>query len=146
MARRPRRPSVKGMGAEIFFAEGAHPTPPEGQEKLTAQEPAALASLQASKPDSEPPVPEDLTDVELLIIEDALSRVAEAGRITASFRFTKAELDALDDLTYRVRKRHGVRVPKQEIVRLGLAALVREYKEKGDVSVLGRYIMRLKAS
>jgi hypothetical protein len=146
MTRRAKRPSVKGMGADIFFSEVPSPSVPEGQEPTVQSEGPRHASKQASLPAAEKATPLELSDVERAIAEDALSRVAEAGRITASFRFTKPELDALDDLVYRARKRHGVRIPKQEIVRLGLASLLSEYKERGDKSVLGRYIMRLKAS
>ena len=150
MARRPKRPSVKDKGVDILFPAGSE-TEGIGERQLVeapTDEPegeagAQHASMQAST-QTNMRASDEASDVDLLVFEDAMGRIAEAGRITGSFRFTAPELEALDDLVYRSRKRHRVRLVKQEVVRLGLAALLAEYKERGDESVLGRYLRQLK--
>lgn len=154
MPSRPNRPSLKGRGADIFFtgeAPAAIEPEPESVEELSDE--SKLASLQASKSASKQPsklasnrsVPRSTpSDTEIIVADAALDRIAAPGRITASFRFTEEELDALDDAVTETKKKHRVRIAKQEVVRLGLAALLSDYRERGKDSVLGLYIEREK--
>lgn len=160
MASRLKRPSFKGKGADIFFTGEAptatEPTPEEGPAEGSKSE-SKLASLPANKQARKPArekastlagnlerLPDAASDIEILVAETALDQIAAQGRITASFRFSEAELDALDDAVTEVKKKHRVRIAKQELVRLGLATLLSDYRERGKKSVLGLYIEREK--
>lgn len=146
MPSRPKRPSIKGRGADIFFASEApvvmepEPEPieePGEKRKLASKQASQQASKLASnrsEPRGEP------SDTEIIVATTALGRVAAQGRITASFRFTEEELEALDDAVTDAKKKHRVRIAKQEVVRLGLAALLSDYRERGKDGVLGLYI------
>ena len=151
MAKRPKRPSLKDKGVDILFPQDEEPAEEEQRAPVTDE-----ASEDASE--AEEPTIENLrasvhahmhandrpSDVELLVFDDALQRIAGIGRVSSSFRFTEAELEALDDFVYRARKRHKVKLVKQEVVRLGLAALLAEFKERGPDSMLGRYMRHQK--
>lgn len=150
MAKRAQRPSVKDKGVDILFPQDGGP-PEAGSspswETDSAAGPETYASKLASKQDSgqaSKQAPDADSDLDLILFEESLARIAEAGRITASFRFSESELDALDDVVYRSRRLRKVRLVKQDVVRLGLAALLAEYKERGRDSILGRYIERQK--
>ena len=141
MPSRPKRPSLTSQGAEILF-----PASEPGMRTDEISDPlkaSRQASLQASKKAS---VASEMSDVDLLIFDGAVERISGQPRVTASFRFTEAELDALDEVVYRGPQRPKVRLAKQEVVRLGLAALLAEYEERGDESILGRYMVRLQGS
>jgi len=141
MPSRPKRPSLKNQGAEILFPPGE---PPEGAVRARPSTTSrSHQSLQASNPASRS---DEASDVDLLVFEGVLERISGQPRVTASFRFTEAELEALDDVVYRNPLRAKARLAKQEVVRLGLAALLAEYQERADESVLGRYIAHLQAS
>lgn len=154
MTSRAKRPSFKGKGADIFFTgEAPAAIEPEPEAVEEPEDESKLASLQASKSASKQPGKlasnrrqsrAALSDTEIAIADAALDRIAAQGRITASFRFTEDELDALDDAVTEARKKHRVKVSKQEVVRLGLAALLSDYRERGKDSVLGLYIEREK--
>lgn len=150
MASRPKRPSLKGKGADIFFTgEAPAVTEPEPEPAEESRDESLQASLQASKPTSKLASTRDrprgsLSDSEIIVADAALDRIAAQGRITASFRFTEEELEALDDAVTDVKKKHRVRIAKQEVVRLGLAALLSDYRERAKDSVLGLYIEREK--
>ena len=141
MPSRPKRPSLTSQGAEILF-----PASEPGMRTDEISDPlkaSRQASLQASKQNA---TSAETSDVYLLVFDGVLERISGQPRVTASFRFTEAELDALDDVVYRSPQRPKVRLAKQEVVRLGLAALLAEYEERGDESILGRYIARLQGS
>ena len=146
MTSRPKRPSLKGKGADIFFTgEAPAGTGPESEPVEEPRDESKLASLQASKSASNRSRPRGApSDTEIIVADAALDRIAAQGRITASFRFTEEELEALDDAVTEAKKKHRVRIAKQEVVRLGLAALLSDYRERGKDSVLGLYIEREK--
>jgi len=158
MPSRHKRPSLKGKGADIFFSgEVPIATEPEIAERLTtargpevkpkSTDESLLASMQASAPARQQPSklaskqadPRGSTST---AAGAALDRIAAPGRITASFRFAEEELEALDDAVTEAKKKHRVRIAKQEVVRLGLAALLSDYEARGTASVLGQYIAK----
>jgi hypothetical protein len=124
MTRRHQRPSVKGKGADIFFGDAAPPEQDQDQE---------LESAPATQADA------DGLDISF---EDALARIAPPARITACYRFSQAELDALHSLVQQATEDNRTRISKQDVVRLGLAALLSNYEDQGRRSVLGRFIER----
>ncbi len=70
--------------------------------------------------------------------------LAEPATITNAFRFADGELERLGDVVYQISKRHAVKVPKQDVVRLALGAVLLEYEREGEESLLGRYVRRRK--
>ena len=68
--------------------------------------------------------------------------ISEPAPVSNAFRFTEGELARLTDVAYELSKRHSTRLTKQDVVRLGLGALLRGYEREGDASLLGRYVLR----
>jgi hypothetical protein len=50
--------------------------------------------------------------------------------------FTEAELEALDDLKVNLRKIHGLKAPKIDIIRLALHHLLADYQAQGETSIV----------
>jgi len=68
--------------------------------------------------------------------------LSEAATITNAFRFTDTDMRLLTDATYALGKEFGIKVSKQEVVRLALRALLLEYEREGPDSLLARYALR----
>jgi len=160
-----RRVSMKGKGADIFFGEY---TPPQGTtatvEIESESEPVLLietpadasleeadkqARMQASKNARmqarvrQTAVPsKDITAATML--ERVWDDVTDPATITNSFRYTERELAELADVLYDISKRHGVRLTKQDVARLGLNMVLAEYQACGDASLLGTFAQRKK--
>lgn len=162
-----KRVSVKGKGAEIFFGENALTTPATETPQEVAGETAPLVApeglaqtdrvdkqegLQESKKESKEArkqassVPGDPAQSPLAseILSSIWKDVAERATITNAFRYTDQELTALTDALYEVTKRHGVKLTKQDVARLGLNAVLWDYKVRGDASLLGQLVIRRK--
>ena len=50
--------------------------------------------------------------------------------------FTEEELEALDDLKVNLRKIHGLKAPKIDIIRLALHHLLADYQAQGETSIV----------
>lgn len=59
-----------------------------------------------------------------------------------SFRYTTPELDELNDALYQVSKEERVRLTKQDIARLGLNAVLWDYRQRGGDSWLRQFARR----
>ena len=59
-----------------------------------------------------------------------------------SFRYTTPELDELNDALYQVSKAERVRLTKQDIARLGLNAVLWDYRQRGGDSWLCQFARR----
>jgi hypothetical protein len=70
--------------------------------------------------------------------------VSARATVTNAFRYTQRELTELGDVLYELGKRHGVKLSKQEIARLGLDAVLRDYRMRRDHSLLGQLVLRRK--
>ncbi len=70
--------------------------------------------------------------------------VAEQATITNAFRYTDHDLTSLADVLYDITKRHRVKISKQDVARLGLNAVLLDYQEHGDASLLGELARRKK--
>ncbi len=70
--------------------------------------------------------------------------LAEPATITNAFRFANGELERLGDVVYQISKQHAVKIPKQDVVRLALGAVLLDYERDGEESLLGRYVRRRK--
>ena len=162
----PKRISVKGKGADIFFGDYPPPAPntPEADEGSTPEPhpqhdaPASnVAILQASKlattssaeapPETGRPArhaagrPAKTRSGPLNLL---LPHLSERATVSNTFRFTDRELSSLEDAIYDVSKRFGAKLTKQELVRLGLNAVIADYQERGDASLLGQLATRKK--
>ena len=170
----PKRVSVKGKGADIFFGEyGAIPPDPAsdqpgefapavspGQPSTPETIPTQLPPVEASKntqkkdvlqesiharktPDTaiSPPLLGPLTSEVL----DSISQyIAKPAAITNAFRYTEQELSWLTDAIYELTKRHSIKMTKQDVARLGLNAVLWDYRTRGDSSLLGEFVARKK--
>ena len=162
----PKRISVKGKGADIFFGDypPANPSTPETGTESTPEPPADntaqvsnIAMLQAHTratsdgPDESPDVgrparraaarPPKGRPGPLGLL---LPQLNERATVSNTFRFTDRELSALEDTIYGISKRFGAKLTKQELVRLGLNAIIADYQERGDTSLLGQLATRKK--
>lgn len=160
-----RRVSMKGKGADIFFGEY---TPPQGTvatiESESESEPVLpidtpadasreeadeQARMQASKNASKnarakrTSAPSEETSAAMML-DSVWDDVTDPATITNSFRYTERELAELADVLYDISKRHGVRLTKQEVARLGLNMVLAEYQACGDASLLGTFAQRKK--
>ena len=164
-----RRVSLKGKGADIFFgadvpadaatspiekvsetdaspsdaAQAAKPMQrpaKEGQRRASMQE-SMHARKHASLPDDEP----EVTPIGPELIARIAPLLSERATITNAFRYTDRELSSLTDAIYEVTKRHGIKLSKQDIARLGLNFVLWDYRTRGDDSLLGVLALRRKA-
>lgn len=124
-----KRASVQDRADDVFFglADGASPEPPQAQEERRSvpvhEAPTAERPAQATR--KAPPKPLSLH-----------ARLSADAKINAAFRFSEAELDELDDFVRDAKRLHGLRVSKQDVVRLALALLMESYREEGEESPL----------
>ena len=72
--------------------------------------------------------------------------IAEQATITNAFRYTDQDLTTLADVLYDITKRHRVKISKQDVARLGLNAVLQDYQQRGDASLLGELARRKKRS
>ena len=168
-----RRVSMKGKGADLFFGEDAPKplqptlepaTPPASTPPETATQASESASmhavLQARKQESkkaslpvskpartqahaaatQPATPAPADDALQAIWND----VASQASITNSFRYTTHDLTRLGDILYEVSKRHGVKLTKQDVARLGLNLVLWDFETQGDASLLSQFALRRK--
>lgn len=116
-----KRPSMKGRGADIFFAGDAEPAKVVADAALTADL-------------------EQLPDDEILIFEIALEALKRPADQQIGPRLSREDLDLITDLVYEARKTYGVKLTQQDVVRLGVSWLIANYRERKDTSVLGLFI------
>lgn len=118
---RQKRPSMKGRGAEIFFAGDAEP-------EAGTIDPALTQDL------------DRLPDDELLVFEAALEMLKRPADQQIGPRLAPEELETITDLAYEARKTYGVKLTQQDIVRLGVTWLIANYRERQETSVLGLFM------
>ena len=78
------------------------------------------------------------------IIESIRKTVKEIGKETTFIRLTQAEKDQLVDAAYTY-KRQGFKTSENELGRIGIAWLLKDYKINGKVSVLNQVLEALRA-
>jgi len=120
---------------------GQQTTEPSMQESKKARMPARK---QAVAPWPQPSVSTPDHPFSVQVLNSIWQSVSHQATITNAFRYTEEELSALADALYEVTKRHGVKLSKQDIARLGLNAVLSEYRARGDASLLGEYALRKK--
>ncbi len=143
---RPKRPSMQGKGAELFFSgdlpEDTSTDAPIAPEPGTESEKARKKeSLQERKLASNiPSLHEAFSEVEFVVWEAALARMDEPGNVPNTFRYAQAELDAIDDLVHEVRRGFKQRIAKQDVARLALNLLITDFVERREGSFLAAYL------
>lgn len=202
MPARPKRVSMRGRGADLFFGDfgPADAPPPSGQEPAPAApvttaipvadddpEPGPPTALAAPSPVQAPPVvggdegrpatpppdevpgdgasqtaskrattqarnkaskvdaPADTAGDGALapgMLGFLWENLVEQATLANTFRYTEQELDWLADALYEITKRHRAKLTKQDIARLGLNAVLWDYRVRGDASLLGEFVRR----
>jgi hypothetical protein len=59
-----------------------------------------------------------------------------------TFRYGQREVDWMEEVIFEVRRSHGVKLSKQDIVRLGVQLTLQNYKKAGTDSALGLLVRR----
>jgi hypothetical protein len=141
-----KRVSLQGKGVELFFGgargateqptaaraaaaeSGLHADPPGASRQPAAPTRARTHAPIQTSPDS----------------EDAIFRaLAEKQRLASStFRFQPEELEQLDEVFDELNRARPRRVSKNDIVRLGLLWVLRDYEANGGNSLVGRLLQR----
>jgi len=133
---------------EVASASGAAETatpPLEPPSTTSTPPPEIVRSAKRSRPRAEPSEPPIAVAAELLgaeLIDTMWERLASQASISNSFRYTEHELDELKDVLYHVSKDERVRLTKQDIARLGLNAVLWDYRRRGDASLLSEFARR----
>ncbi len=152
-----KRISIKGKGVEAWFGEGsegaAAPPTVEQYKVLASQnadQPASRpadqpagkqASLPASKPAPSAFAPRPARDRLAEPVPGPTPRrlrelVRHEHPVAGTFRFTPDELDAVRDVSYELEVKRGLKVTRNDIVRLGLNNVIDDYRQRGDSSLL----------
>jgi hypothetical protein len=158
----PKRASVKGLGADIFF--GGEQAPPsldelddEARISVTEQDqPATPAPIRPLHPaDARQPArarasrlaSEQASTLAAVSDEtiDAIRRAVKvAGKEVSFVRLTAEEKAQLADIVYTY-KRQGKKTTENEINRIAVNYMIADYKANGERSVLARVIAALLA-
>jgi hypothetical protein len=83
-----------------------------------------------------------LSSYQASMIADIRSLVRRVGKETAFVRLTQEEKQELFDVVY-THKRQGIRTSENEVCRVALNFLLRDYKESGDESMLAKVLKAL---
>ena len=158
----PKRASVKGMGADIFF--GGEPAPAaldelddEAGRSVTEPDqpptPAPIRELhpadvrQPARPRASRRASEQASTLAMVSSEtiDAIRRAVKvAGKEVSFVRLTVEEKAQLADIVYTY-KRQGKKTTENEINRIAVNYMIADYKANGERSVLARVIAALLA-
>jgi hypothetical protein len=145
------RISIAGKGKELFFGSEEQPQPNSATNppEMTAthhaiQEAADLAGQLASEPATMPPsahgamraVEPTVDDSEL--VRRLRDQLDEEHNLHYSYRFAREEIEALRDAVYELEAKRGLRVTRNDVVRLGLEWIIDDYKTHGKESLLVR--------
>lgn len=128
----PKRATVQGRADDVFFGLSEQPEAPTVESDAPEQAAPGKPARRATPPRSRPAAMQTnrhqlSTAAQILGIE---------AKINAAFRFSEEELDELDDFVRDAKRLHGLRVTKQDVIRLALALLMNDYHQKGEVSQL----------
>lgn len=159
----PKRVSLKGRGADIFFGDytppespnpaGQAPQPPAPAPNDAAAQPISDAgvhartrapkrasTLQCSAPPSDA---ETSARVRTAMREGLHKKLQTKQRLASfTFRFRPEELDELDRVAGELNRTAGQKTSKNDLVRLALLWLLADYQESGDASVLAQVLAR----
>jgi hypothetical protein len=114
----------------------SEPTPPPSKHtnRIASKQARLQASIDTNQVTERSLAPE--------VLDAVLDSVSEPATITNSFRYTEQELSWLTDALYELGKRHGAKLTKQDVARLGLNLVLWDYRARGDTSLLGSLALR----
>lgn len=78
------------------------------------------------------------------VLDAIYDHVAARATVTNAFRYTERDLTLLTDALYQLSKRHGTKLSKQDVARLGLNVVLWDYQTRGDDSLLTQLALRRK--
>ncbi len=154
----PKRASVKGMGADIFFSGEQSPAPvdlPNDDAEDTVPAPEQPASPAPIRPLHAPQAGQparqqarSLASTLAQVPDEAIGAIRRAvkvpGKEVSFVRLTAEEKAQLADIVYTY-KRQGKKTTENEINRIAVNYMVQDYKANGEQSVLARVIAALLA-
>lgn len=146
------RISIKGKGAELFFGGGDVLESPSSRDETSARKTDSVLagktdSKKASMPESktarlqesktarhaEVAPGEPQSSAVLRTLREAL---LEEHPVNNTFRYSQESLDALRDVVYELEVKRGLKTSRNDIMRLGLAWIVDDYRANGANSLL----------
>lgn len=156
------RATIKGKGAEIFFGEDAEKSDLSPDESLepSSDKPAVVPTslspdvpasgrldvkTSASTPGRAPLPGQDEDETrhffQRLILPQPLKRklrgiLRSERRIHTTIRFSADEMAAWRDLMYELEAKRGIKVTRNEVVRIALHLLLEDYALRKDESLL----------
>ena len=155
-----KRASIKGHGEDIFFGQTAEraaepasdgvfpahqPTSarPEASESSHPEIPASVhpAVQTSGRPDVQRSVTEEASFFALLNLPPALRRrlravLREERRIHTTVRFSPEEMSALRDLVYQLEAKMGIKITRNEVMRIALHFFLEDYELRKKESLL----------
>ena len=155
-----KRASVKGLGEDIFFSQTTEPAPQPASEATlpvqdqTSAHPQTSESLRPDVPVSVPPdVPTSgRLDVQTSVLEEAsffaplkippsLRRrlralLRDGRRIHTTVRFSPEDMAALRDLVYQLEAKMGIKITRNEVMRIALRFFLEDYELRKKESLL----------
>jgi hypothetical protein len=154
-----KRASIKGQGADIFFSDGdeqrqtlsplVQSTPPETADVATSVRPGVLAperqdiktSIGVSGRASGIPEAQERRFLARLVLPATLKRrlravLRDERRIHTTVRFSPEEMAALRDLLYELEAKKGIKVTRNEVMRLALHFFLEDYGIRKEESLL----------
>lgn len=143
-----RRVSLQGKGVELFFGGDSRPAPaaeqppadvPEARPSSSRSRTASAAASTRARTHSRADAPSaGENDAMLFALVEDRQRLA-----SSTFRFQPEELEQLDLAVEKVGRGRARRLSKNDVVRLGLRWLLRDYEANRERSLLARLAARL---
>ena len=144
--------SIKGRGAELFFGDEERREPqvspnseipeltathaaPDPASPPAVQPPGQQATLPPSAQDTMDAVSQP-SDIDASIRHRLRELLAQDHPLHYSYRFTREEIDALRDIVYELEAKRGLRITRNDVVRLGLDWVIDDYRARGKDSLL----------
>ncbi len=141
--------SIKGKGAELFYG-GLSQDAPLGEQttarkkdNVPSDKPASTqarlqdsktARVQESNIPSTPTTP--ATNPPAHAVRKLREALLEDHPVNNTFRYSQESLDALRDVVYELEVRRDLKTSRNDIMRLGLAWIVDDYRANGANSLL----------
>lgn len=165
----PKRVSLKGRGADLFFGDYTPPSSTDETEpnrvstEIAAEQPRDDSSIQPriqknqprrasqrSQQASKQAQTRDGTSASMRasyhpdVVEEIRRLIKVTGREVTYVRLTGTEKEQLADTLYTLKKQ-GKRTTENEISRIAVNFILQDYQANGDASILSRVIDALLA-
>jgi len=144
--------SIKGKGAELFFgAEERREPEPKPESEAPEVTAIHVASQPASTPATQPPgqqatlppsaqdtmsAPTPAVGIDASTRDHLRQQLEQDHPLHLSYRFAREEIDALRDIVYELEAKRGLRITRNDIIRIGLNWVIDDYRARGKDSLL----------